>query len=166
MASSLVRIPRHLLHVQLDDLQDLGIAPAVHDALRALIADLPLLPGRADSAQVIGPPEVTLPSLAVLARHIGQGLRDYNLTLAGDRARLRAERRKLLFLDAESLEAALAAGDPCPAQEAVLFVGNAAPSLGDLFRTREANGLASFIAGTAGLRRLRSLAAGGGVGPR
>ena len=30
-------------------------------------------------------PEVTLPCLAVVARHVGQGLRDYNLSLAHDR---------------------------------------------------------------------------------
>ena len=37
--------------------------------------------------------------VSVLARHIVQGLRDHNLTLAHDRSRLRAERRKLLFYD-------------------------------------------------------------------
>jgi hypothetical protein len=142
----LVRIPRHLLHVRLDDLGGLGISEPACAALRALLADLPLLPDAAYSAQLIGPPKVTLPSLAVLARHVGHGLRDHNLTLAHDRHKLRDERRKLAFLDAESLIAALDGGDQRLAHEAVLFVANATPAVLRLLVPREASGLASFIA--------------------
>ncbi|HEY3064125.1 MAG TPA: hypothetical protein VGL99_34575 [Chloroflexota bacterium] len=154
MNSRLVRIPRELLHIDLDDLIDLGIPASARDALRSLIADLPVLPDATHSAQLIGPPDVTLPSLAVLARHVGQGLRDHNLTLAHDRARLRAERRKLAFLDAETLLVALDQGDERPAHEAVLFVANATPATLPLLVQREANNLASFVAAQAGLAGL------------
>jgi len=147
--SGLVRIPRHLLHVELDDLIDLGIHESARAALRGLLADLPLLPDAAHSAQLIGPPAVTVPSLAVLARHVGQGLRDHNLTLAHDRHRLRAERRKLVFLDAATLLALLDQGDQRPAHEAVLFVANATPAVAPVLAARAADHLASFIATSA-----------------
>jgi hypothetical protein len=143
--SRLVRIPRHLLHVELDDLESLGLPPAAHAALRALLADLPGVPDATLSAHLIGPPDITLPCLAVLARHIGQGLRDHNLSLAHDRARLHAERRKLIFLTAETLQDAIASGDQRPTSEAVLFVVDATPGLEPLLAGRHAAGLASFV---------------------
>jgi len=142
----LVRIPRHLLHVELDDLVDLGVPASARAALRGLLADLPLVPDATHSAQLIGSPEVTLPSLAVLARHVGQGLRDHNLTLAHDRDALRTERRKLAFLDAESLLSALDHGDQRPAHEAVLLVTNATPAVLPVLLERSAANRASFIA--------------------
>ena len=154
MEPRLVRIPRHLLHVGLDDLSRLGVAESARDALRALLADLPAVPDASTSAQLIGPGHVTLPSLAVLARHVGQGLRDHNLTLAHDRPRLRAERRKLIFLDGETLAAVVAAGDRRPAREAVLCVAEATPTLRELLATREAAGLASFLTAPAPLPEL------------
>jgi hypothetical protein len=69
----LVRIPRHLLHLGLDDLASLGVGQSTRDALRAVLADLPLMPDARSSAQLVGHPAVMLPCLAVLARHIGQG---------------------------------------------------------------------------------------------
>ena len=146
-----MRIPRHLLHVELDDLAELGVPAPACIALRGLLADLPLLPDATHSTQLIGPPEVTLPSLAVLARHVGQGLRDHNLTLAHDRQRLHIERRKLLFLDGASLQAVLEGGDRGPAQEAVLFVTEPPPLLLALFQGRDAHHLASFVAGRSAL---------------
>jgi hypothetical protein len=94
---------------------------------------------------LVGQPEVTLPCLAVLARHVGQGLRDHNLTLAHDRARLNAERGKLIFMDAADLADVVAGGDARPARETVLFVANTTPSVVDLLVQRDASGLASFI---------------------
>src|SRR5918994_4072300 len=88
------RLPRDLLYITLDDLPASSRA-----ALLPMLADLPRVPTAADSCQLIGPSAATLPCLAVLARHVVQGLRDYNLTLAHDRGLLRAERRKLLFYD-------------------------------------------------------------------
>ena len=146
----LVRIPRELLHVALDDLPGLGVPDAARAALRALLADLPMVPEASLSAQLIGPPAVTLPCLAVLARHVGQGLRDHNLSLAHDRPRLRLERRKLAFLDAAAVAAAHGSGDPRLATEAVLFVVNCTPTLMDLLATRESAGLATFVTATAG----------------
>lgn len=143
MPTRLVYIPRHLLHIQLDDLPGLGIHP---EPLRALLADLPLLPRAADSAQLIGPRDITLPSLAVLARRVGQGLRDYNLRLAHDPLKLHAERCKLAFLDSESLLAALEEGDQRPLHEAVLFVPHATPAVVTLLQARAARNLASFVA--------------------
>jgi hypothetical protein len=142
----LVRIPLHLLHVGLDNLD---LPKKAHDALRALLADLPLVPSAADSAILLGGPEVTLPSLAILARHVGQGLRDHNLTLAADKARLRVERHKLIFLEAQTLDDALALGDDRPLQEAVLFVIGTTPRVVQLLESRQAGGLASFVTSTA-----------------
>ena len=67
----LTRIPRELLHVGLDDLSTLGVPDQARAALRALLADLPRVPDASLSAQLIGSREVTLPCLAVLARHAG-----------------------------------------------------------------------------------------------
>jgi hypothetical protein len=128
------RIPRHLLHITLDDLP-----VALRSALLPLLADLPQLPTAADSAVLIGPSAVTLPALAVLARHVVQGLRDYNLTLAHDRQRLRAERRKLQFYDASAFLSA-----PPPA-EAVLCLAGGTPDVAPLVLEREAARLATFI---------------------
>lgn len=151
-----VRIPRELLHVELDDLIGLGVPDQARAALRALLADLPMVPEASQSAQLIGPREIALPCLAVLARHVGQGLRDHNLSLAHDRPRLRLERRKLTFLDAT----ALASRDPALATEAVLFVVDCTPDQTDFLATREAAGLASFVTAAAplpGLARWRTL---------
>ena len=101
--TGIVRIPRELLYVGFDDLASLGVPASAQAALRALVADLPLVPDGASSAQLIGARSVALPCLAALARHVVQGLRDHNLTLAHDRPRLRAERRKLLFYDAAAV---------------------------------------------------------------
>lgn len=154
----LVRIPRPLLHVGLDDLAGLGIGDGVRDALRALLADLPGVPDAALSAQLLGPPEVTLACLAVLARHVGQGLRDANLALAEDRERLRAERLKLIFLDGAGLADALARGDARPAREAALFLSRSdapvADSVLELLAARDAAGLVSFVTSTAPLAQL------------
>jgi hypothetical protein len=124
-------------------------------ALRALLADLPLVPTAQESAQLIGAPALTLPALAVLARHVGQGLRDHNLSLAGDRARLRVERRKLVFLDGAALLAALADGDTGPVREAVLFVADATPGLSALFDARQAVGLATFLTSVEAITQWR-----------
>jgi hypothetical protein len=128
------RIPPHLLHVTLDHLPW-----DVRSRLVALLADLPQLPNAADSAVLFGPSELTLPALAVLARHLVQGLRDYNLTLAHDRARLRRERRKLLFWDAATL---LQDG---PTLESVLCLAGATPEVLPRLQAREADGLANFV---------------------
>ena len=150
MESPLTRIPRELLHVGLDDLPGLGVPDTARAALRALLADLPMVPDATHSAQLIGVPQVTLPCLAVLARHVGQGLRDHNLSLAHDRPRLHLERRKLVFLNA----AAVASDDPRPASEAVLFVVDCTPHLMDLLGVRESAGLASFVTTTTVFPRL------------
>ena len=147
----LVRIPRHLLHVGLEDLASLGVPELAHDALRGLLADLPLVPDARSSAQLVGPPAVTLPCLAVLARHVGQGLRDTNLAIAHDRERLRAVRRKLVFLTGGALAEVLAHGDERPAHEAVLFVFEATAAGRDLLAARDAAGLASFVTTAAAL---------------
>jgi hypothetical protein len=141
----LVRIPRHLLHVGLDDLRGLGAGEPARDALRGLLADLPLVPDGSSSAQLIGQPAVTLPCLAVLARHVGQGLRDHNLSMAHDRARLQAERGKLVFLTQEALLEALPQHDERLMHEAVLFVSEATAAACELLERRAGLGLASFV---------------------
>jgi len=147
----MVRIPRELLHVGLDDLAAIGVSNTARGVLRALLADLPLVPDASLSAQLIGPARVALPCLAVLARHVGQGLRDHNLSLAHDRPRLKLERRKLAFLDAEAARAAVASGDPRPATEAVLFVANCTRQLMDLLAARDSAALATFVTAEAAL---------------
>jgi hypothetical protein len=137
----LVRIPRHLLHIQLDEL-----TPSQRSALLPLLADLPAVPDATLSAQLIGPPHATLACLAVLARHVGQGLRDYNLTLAHDAARLKEARRKLVFLSGAELQSVLAAADARPEHEAVVFVHDSTPALRALLEQRHSRGLASFVA--------------------
>jgi len=133
------RIPRDLLHITLDDLP-----PAVRARLLPLLADLPQVPTAEHSAMLLGRRDVTLPALAVLARHVVQGLRDHNLTLAHDRARLRSERRKLLFYDAEAL-----LEDPGgAASEAVLCLVDATQGALPLLAARTAAGLASFSSTT------------------
>lgn len=107
------------------------------------------MPDAALSAQLVGPPETTLPCLAVLARHIGQGLRDHNLTLAHDRPRLRAARGKLVFLDGAALAEVVAGGDERPAREAVLCLAGATADLCQLLAAREAMQLASFVTAPA-----------------
>jgi hypothetical protein len=150
----LVQIPRHLLHVQFDELTEHGVPGEAQRRLRKLLADLPLVPDAAHSAQLIGPPEVTLPCLAVLARHVGQGLRDHNLTFAHDRARLNAERGKMIFMAGAELASVVAAGDQRPSRETVVFVVDATPAVVDLVLDRQAAGLASFIATPEPLPRL------------
>jgi hypothetical protein len=152
----LVRIPRHLLHVGLDDLPGLGIPESTRDALRELLADLPLVPDASASAQLIGPPTTTLACLAVLARHVGQGLRDRNLSMAHDRERLHVERAKLVFVNAEVLAEAVARGDDRPRHEAVLFVSDLAPPhpAQGLLMDRHARGFATFVTAQAPLAQL------------
>ena len=145
MLSRLVHIPRSLLHVGLDDLPGFGVNESARVALRALLADLPEVPDAASSAQLVGPPRVTLPCLAVVARHVGQGLRDRNLAIAHDLRRLRAERHKLLFVTAQALDDALAQGDERPSRETVLFVSDVLPASLVLLTSRETVGLASFV---------------------
>jgi hypothetical protein len=143
----LVQIPRDLLHVGLNDLGHLGVPENARAELRALLADLPLVPQAADSAVLQGPAQVTLPCLAVLARHVGQGLRDHNLSLAADKARLHVQRRKLIFLDAGALEHVLAADDR-PLREAALFVTDTTRRVRALLLDRHSAGLASFVTST------------------
>ena len=136
----LVRIPRHLLHIALDDLP-----PESRAALVPLLADLPLVPDASASAQLIGPAEATLACLAVLARHVGQGLRDANLAIAHDRARLSQERHKLVFLTGAQLELDVAGGATRPALETALFVSECSGALLELLGERHARGLVSFV---------------------
>jgi hypothetical protein len=67
---------------------------------------------------------------------------------------LHLERRKLIFLDAQTLEAALTAGDKRPAHEAVLFVAGATPPVLQILAARQASGLASFVTSTSELAEL------------
>ena len=150
----LVRIPRHLLHVGFDDLTRLGVPERARDALRSLVADLPLVPGAELSAQLVGPPHVTLPCLAVLARHVGQGLRDHNLSFAHDRERLSFERAKLIFMGGDELARVVVGGDERLTREAVLFVYGATPSAVDLLLEREALGLSSFVTAAGSIAEL------------
>jgi len=142
---NLQRIPRELLYIGLDDLDE-----PTRSKLLPLLADLPQVPDATNSAQLIGPPSITLPCLAVLARHIVQGLRDHNLTLAHDRARLTAERRKLLFYDS----AGLSTSDARLARECVLCLADASEADVHLLLLRERAGLASFISARTALREL------------
>src|SRR5437870_6522133 len=144
----LVQIPRHLLHVELDDLGQLGVPENARAELRALLANLPLVPNGSDSAVLHGRAEVTLPCLAVLARHVGQGFRDHNLAMAADRDRLREERHKLVFLDAETLENVLASGDERPTRAAALFAMGTTPRVLSLLKERHTAELASFVTST------------------
>jgi hypothetical protein len=143
-----VRIPQELLHVAFDGLEALGVGQTARTALRELLADLPAVPDAKSSAQLIGPPAVSLPCLAVLARHVGQGLRDHNLGLAHDKTRLRAERLKLMFLDADALLGAPASGDQRPLSESALFVTDYTPALLPLLAQRDALKLVSFVTST------------------
>jgi hypothetical protein len=131
------RIPRQFLYLTLDDLPESSRA-----ALLPLIADLPLVPTAEHSCQVIGPTDLTLPCLAVLARHVVQGLRDHNLTLAHDRHRLHHERHKLLFYD----EPALLQAPPTSTTEAILCLLDPSPASVPLLTTRHSANLATFIA--------------------
>jgi hypothetical protein len=151
----LVRIPRALLHLELAGLARLGVSELARAVLRELIADLPLVPDASLSAQLIGPPAVTLPCLAALARHVGQGLRDHNLRLVHDRSQLHAERCKLVFLDGDTLANLVGLGDPRPRRETVVFVAGAHAGVLDLLAQRERAGLASFVTTTVPLADLR-----------
>jgi hypothetical protein len=150
----LVRIPRHLLHVELDDLERLGVTAAHRAQLRALLADLPQVPEAQHSAQIVGPAEVALPMLAVVARHVGQGLRDANIALrVADRERLRAERRKLAFVS-ECALVDLGSDEARYAGEAALFVVGGTHSTVPLLLSREAQGLVSFVTTESPLEEL------------
>jgi hypothetical protein len=118
----LARIPRELLHIGFDDLLDRGVTPEARSALLGLVADLPQVPTAADSACLVGEPDQTLPCLVALARHVGQGLRDHNVTMLHDKPRLRAERLKLMFLSQAELQAGQDSLGPWLAREAALFV--------------------------------------------
>jgi hypothetical protein len=135
------RIPRELLYITLDDLASRGVPDSARVALRELLADLPQVPDVSSSAQLVGVPEWTLPCLAVLARHVVQGLRDFNLTFAHDRGRLAAERCKLLFLDSSGLSERR----PEALREAVLCLHQPLPSDLDLVQARDAALLATFV---------------------
>lgn len=135
------RIPRELLYITLDDLPPRGVPDAGRLALRSLLADLPQVPDATSSAQLIGPPEWTLPCLAVLARHMVQGLRDFNLTLAHDRPRLKADRRKLLFFDSVALRQRRSEA----LREAVLCVHQPLPCDVDMLHARDAARLATLV---------------------
>jgi hypothetical protein len=131
------RIPRQFLHLTLEDLPEPSRA-----TLLPLIADLPLVPSAAHSCQIVGPTDRTLRCLVVLARHVVQGLRDYNLTLAHDRHRLHQERRKLLFYDEPALLEA-----PCSSlTEAILCLVDPSPASVPFLTSRHATNLATFIA--------------------
>ena len=125
-----------------------------------MLADLPLVPNATHSAQLVGPPDSTLACLAVLARHVGQGLRDTNLSIAHDRDRLRSKRAKLIFVPAASLAATRADDDERMRQETALFVSdldaNQLAAVGDLFARRDAGGLATFVTTQAPLAELPS----------
>jgi hypothetical protein len=150
----LVRIPRPLLHLELAELPRWGVSEPARAALRELIADLPLVPDASTCAQLVGPPAVTLPCLTVLARHIGQGLRDHNLRLVQDRSRLHAERAKLVFLTGDALAEIVDSGDPRPGRATVVFVAGAQKRVLDLLAQRERAGLASFVTTAATLAEL------------
>lgn len=130
--------------------------------MRELLADLPVVPSASASVQLVGPPALTLPALAVVARHVGQGLRDANLRIAHDRLRLRAERSKLAFLDADALAELIALGDRRALSETVLFVHDLATAdLDGALSARDAAGLATFSTSTEphpGLEHWRTLA--------
>jgi hypothetical protein len=134
--------------VTLDDLPGLGVSERSRAALVALLADLPHIPVAGDSALLIGTPETTLACLAVLARHIGQALRDHNAALLHDRARLRAERLKLGFLSQRELTDEAAVLERALREEAALFVQGLSyplpPELTSILDVRCARGLASF----------------------
>jgi hypothetical protein len=151
-ARRLVRIPRHLLHVELDDLERLGVPPAYRARVRAFVADLPAVPGARYSAQLVGPQDVTLPALAVVARRVGQGLRDANIALRdAGRERLRVERRKLAFVDADAL---LTPESDRYMREAALFVVGATAEAVPLLLEREEQGRVSFVATEVALEAL------------
>jgi hypothetical protein len=135
------RIPRELLYITLDDLTPRDVPDAGRLALRSLLADLPQVPDATSSAQLIGPPEWTLPCLAVLARHMVQGLRDFNLTLAHDRPRLKAQRGKLLFFDSAALRQRRSEA----LREAVLCLHQPLPSDLEVLQARHAAQLATFV---------------------
>jgi hypothetical protein len=103
------------------------------------------VPDAAACAQLIGLPAVTLPCLAVLARHVGHGLRDHNLRLVQDLSRLNRERCKLVFLDGDAIVELMRMGDPRPGRETVVFVAGANPRVLELLAQRERAGLASFV---------------------
>lgn len=144
----LARIPRHLLHLTLDDLPNLGVPGPARAALVELLADLPAVPRAADGVLLVGPDSVTLPCLAVVARHVGQALRDQNVALLHDRPRLRASRLKLGFLSLTELLADRADLEADLRSEAALFItGLTWPlpaSVATLLTARTAADLATF----------------------
>jgi hypothetical protein len=85
------------------------------------------------------------------APHWPGGLRDHNLSIAHDRARLHAQRSKLIFLSADALAEALALGETGPAVETVLFVSDVSTSVLALLARRNTAGLASFVTAQAPL---------------
>lgn len=144
----LVRIPRAVLHVGLDDLVDLGVPEAARSALVGLLADLPAIPGAEDGALLVGSRAVALPCFAVLARHVAQGLRDHNVTLMHDKSRLRSGRLKLLFLSQSELLADLLELRPWAETESALFLRELESplpaALKELLQVRADRGLATF----------------------
>jgi hypothetical protein len=146
-----------LLHIGFEDLETFGVPDAARAALRGLLADLPLVPDASFSAQLVGPASVTLPALAVLARHVGQGLRDTNLTIAHDKERLRTARLKLAFLRAANIAPLASQHDERPQTEAALFLYDLETPREDVLRTlraRDTAGLASFVTSTQAVPEL------------
>lgn len=84
--------------------------------------------------------------MAVLARHVTQGLRDHNIALMHDRSRLQTERLKLVFLAGAELAALIDEGERRLEREAVLFTLGAPPAVLALLASRERAGHASFVA--------------------
>ena len=101
----LVQMPAHLLHVDVDDLPGLGVAPALlkrFDEFRARCLEAPA------SLAIFGPPAAgTRELLMVLARHIGAALRDENIKLRDRGDDLQTGRKKLCYLPGSALSEAL-----------------------------------------------------------
>lgn len=118
----LVQMPRALLTVEPDDLPELGVHPALVEAVAARCAGDPLA---IPSLAMLGPRTAgTTAALMVLARRIGAALRDENIRLRDRGGDLRGGRRKLCYLPGSSLRAALEAvsGRRALESEAVLFL--------------------------------------------
>jgi len=148
----LVRIPRDFLHLGLDDLESVGVSVGARRALVSLLADLPAVPTADDDALLVGSESTTLPCLAVLARHVVQGLRDHNINLMHDRARLRGERLKVVFISQDDLRRERTL-QTAAEREAALFLHHLqwplTPAVEQVLVTRAELELVTFGAATA-----------------
>jgi hypothetical protein len=118
----LVRMPRHLLAVEPEDLPGLGVAPGLAAAVAALAGGDP---DAIPSLAILGPREAgTTPALMLLARRVGARLRDDNIRLRDSGGDLAAGRKALCYLPGADLAAALARPDARRAlhAEAAVFV--------------------------------------------